>query len=148
MHCQSQISIIRNNGVERAHKSKNADKTHLDKLYEQGGHKEERKVRALIQMCQPRTPCFSAASVKPSSGSRVQTCSHCPPSPGWFSTAVCLLLSICSLPSTVCSPQIPIIHVPGSVCTPNHTHLRLHASLLQMVPLSSSYFRHFELQGT
>lgn len=35
MHSQSQISIICDNGVERAHKSKNADKTHSDKLYEQ-----------------------------------------------------------------------------------------------------------------
>lgn len=46
MHCQSQISIIRNNGVERAHKSKNADKTHLDKLYEQGGHKGKKKEKS------------------------------------------------------------------------------------------------------
>lgn len=43
MHCQSQISIIWNNGVERAHKSKNADKTHPDKLYEQEGHKRKKK---------------------------------------------------------------------------------------------------------
>lgn len=35
MHSQSQISIISDNRVERAHKSKNADKTHSDKLYEQ-----------------------------------------------------------------------------------------------------------------
>lgn len=35
MHWQSQISIIRGNGVERAHKVRNADRTHSDKLYEQ-----------------------------------------------------------------------------------------------------------------
>lgn len=35
MHWQRQISISWDNGVERAHKSKNADKTHSDKLYEQ-----------------------------------------------------------------------------------------------------------------
>jgi len=35
MHWQSQISIICNKGGERAHKSKNTDKTHSDKLDEE-----------------------------------------------------------------------------------------------------------------
>lgn len=46
MHCQSQISIIWNNREERAHKSKNADKTHRDKLYEQGEHKRKKKEKS------------------------------------------------------------------------------------------------------
>lgn len=131
MHCQSQISIIWNNGVERAHKSKNADKTHPDKLYKQGRHKrkkkEERKVSVLMpeeapmQTGRPRTPHFSAASAETSSGCRAQTCSHCPPDPGWFSTAVCLLWSIWLTSQHSLQPPHPDIHVPGSICTPNHT---------------------------
>lgn len=93
MHCQSQISIIWNNGVERAHKVKMQIK-HIQIRYMNREDIREREVRALIpeealmQTGQSRMPGFSAASLEPSSGCRAQTCSHCPPDPGWFSTAV------------------------------------------------------------
>lgn len=43
MHWQSQISIIQGNRVERAHKVRNADKTHSDKLYEQKSEGKRKK---------------------------------------------------------------------------------------------------------
>lgn len=76
MHWQSQISIICDNGVERAHKSKNADKTQSDKLYEQGGYKRKKKEKSVC--VDPRSgtdgnQAFNAASLETSSGCRRQT---------------------------------------------------------------------------
>lgn len=116
MHCQSQISIIWNNGVERAHKSKNADKTHPDKLYKQGRHKRKKKERSAC-WCQKRHRCKQVGPghltlvlqvLKQALGA-----GHRPAATALPTLAGSALQSACSgpfgsLPNTVCSPHILI----------------------------------------
>lgn len=129
MHCQSQISIIWNNGVERTHKSKNADKIHPDKLYEQGGHKKKKKEKS-GHWSQKRHRCKGVGpghlTLVLQVLNQALRVGHRPAATALLTLAGSALQSICSrpfgsLPNTVCSPQILIIHVPGSMCTPNHT---------------------------
>lgn len=129
MHCQSQISIIWNNGVERAHKSKNADKSHPDKLHEQGGHKKKKKEKSGCwsqkrHWCKQVGPGHLALVLQVLN--QALGVEHRPAGTALLTLAGSALQSNCScpfgsLPNTVHSPQILIIHVPGSVCTPNHT---------------------------